>query len=221
MLYAQQDERVAGLILIDLWIPHTRKYHLLRTWRRVSAREGWVKLITGRHPVVRRVARTFRGQLGLESNDGAPSTGYREPAGASELQDGLESETATTTTEAEVRMLWLNALRALIARRLPVLAVFTAGLENQHNYANQLFDAFGDLKFGDEFRVEWFPNSDHTFSSPDRRRRLREMVVSWMSGAPASTKAPRPEQSRSLIAGLWLAVAASASMLTALLARLR
>jgi len=228
LLYAPRDERIAGLVLIDLWIPHTRKYHVVRTWRRVSARQGWLNLITGRHPMVRRLAQIVRDQLGLASNGELAASGRADapPRAPNDLESGIDSEAGASTTEAEVRTLWQNALRALIARRLPVLGVFTAGLENQHNYANQLFDAFDDLKFGEEFRVEWFPDSDHTFSSPERRGRLRSMVVSWMSNAPANANAdlttPRGDRARSLIASLWLAVAAGASStLTALLTRLR
>ena len=183
LVYAPTDERVMGLILVDLWIPTTTGYHLRRMWRRLSGRRGWEKLMNGRHPLVLRALGSLRTKFGAA----------RDSASAARSAVA-EADVAPSMSAEEGRALLAGAFRPLIARKVPILAAFTAGLEDQHNYPRQLFDAFPEIDFGDFVVPEWFPNPDHTFSSMSNRRRLRGLVVDWMSQlrpAPSLTSEQR------------------------------
>lgn len=185
LLYAPRDERVKALILLDLWIPHTRGYHLRRTWRRISRRRGWMNLIRLRHPLIRRATSALRGTI-KRTEEGAASEDTPPP----------------TITVAQAREMMVSAFRPLIARDVPMLAVFTAGLEDQHNYGTQLLDAFPEIDFGKHVQLEWFGDSDHTFTAPVHRRRLRSLVVSWVSRLYAAKPATTPDRTTVVVGAL-------------------
>jgi pimeloyl-ACP methyl ester carboxylesterase len=168
--YASSDPRVVGLVLLDLWIPRTRQYHLRKTWMRAKNRDAWQRLFNGTH----RFARFAKGLVRL-----GPS-GKTEVAPSAVLD--ASNELVKTISESEARTIVADAFRPVLARGIPILAVFTAGLPNQHNYPTQLIDAFPEFNFLASTRLEWFPDSNHTFSSLAGRRRLRNLIASWMNG---------------------------------------
>jgi pimeloyl-ACP methyl ester carboxylesterase len=202
LVYAPQDERVTALILLDLWIPRTRRYHWQRAWKRLTGRRGWINLLRGRHPLVRRAIRVVRDRLTVAEPLAANANGAHA--------DGLPDDLTPTVTEAEGKKLVADAFRPLLARKVPILAVFTAGLEDQHNYATQLFDAFDGIDFGDRVQLEWFPSSDHTFSSLVDRRRLQAAVVAWISGVRMNKRVDHAERTTLIVAALWLASSSAA-----------
>jgi hypothetical protein len=110
----------------------------------------------------------------------------------------------------------------MIARRTPMLVVFTAGLEEQHNYSTQLFDAFPELDFGDRLRLEWFSDSGHTFAAEPQRKRMIELAVSWAQGLGAQAAKLAAGSSATghavlcLIASATVPVAFAAALLEAL-----
>lgn len=186
LLYAPRDERVNGLMLLDLWIPHTRGYHMRRAWKRISRRRGWLNLIRLRHPLIRRAtALLHEGIAHPRTSNGA-----------------AEPEPTPTITIEQAREMLASAFRPLLARNVPMLAVFTAGLEDQHNYGTQLLDAFPDIDFGDRVQLEWFGESDHTFTAPVHRRRLRDIVVSWVLSARAAEPTGKPDRTTVVVAAL-------------------
>lgn len=194
LLYAPDDPRVTGLVLLDLWIPQTPRYHRQQYWNRLTSRRGWTKLLSGRLPLndlLRRFPGEARGLLGL------PPTSLHAEANGSEESDPI-------LNPAKARRMIAESFAAMIGRPAPMLAVFTAGLEDQHNYSTQLLDAFPELHFGDTLRLEWFSDSGHTFSAEPQRKRMIELVVSWAQDLGKS--APRPTGARHAArhAAFWL-----------------
>jgi pimeloyl-ACP methyl ester carboxylesterase len=173
LLYGARDSRVSGVVLLDLWIPRTRGYHVRRTWSRISRRRSWSTLLRGRADWLRRVMRKWlRGAVSAENADASVAV-----AGDAESDPDLERE--TRLTEDQAHEILVGAFRPVLARRTPMLAAFTAGHEHQHNYASQIIDAFPELDFRGSLQLDWFPNSDHSFSDPSNASRLRRLVVDW------------------------------------------
>ena len=74
--------------------------------------------------------------------------------------------------------------RAIVARGVPTLAIFTGGLEGQHNYRSQILHALPGLDFEDRLQLEYFADSDHTFSNAANRQRMIDLVTRWYRTAP-------------------------------------
>ncbi len=209
LLYAPSDERVRGLMLVDLWIPQTPGYHVRRLWRRVSRPRGWLNLLSGRNPLIRR---TLRALCGMK-NTAAPSS-------PNVLDDRPEDGQPTISPE-QGRAMLADAFRVLVARRVSMLAIFTAGMEAQHNYREQLRDAFKEIQFGDRIDLEWFGTSDHTFSIPTQRQALRDLVLRWANRMRDTEVSPRQQHATMVVAGLWLGFSnAGATILSPILAQL-
>jgi hypothetical protein len=75
------------------------------------------------------------------------------------------------------------------------LAVFTGKLEDQHNYPEQLLDAFPNVDFGDRIRLAYFQDAEHAFTSDADRMRLDRLVVDWAAHTafPAGPEARSPQ----------------------------
>jgi pimeloyl-ACP methyl ester carboxylesterase len=174
LLYGARDPRVAGVVLMDLWIPRTRGYHLRRMWRRISRRRSWVTLVRGRANWMRKGLRRW-----LRPTAPAARNGDAMRAGFEEAEQDPALETAPQITEDQAREILTDAFRPVLARRTPMLAAFTAGHEHQHNYATQIIDAFPELDLRGSMQLDWFPNSDHSFSDAGNANRLRSLVVDW------------------------------------------
>jgi pimeloyl-ACP methyl ester carboxylesterase len=163
LLSAEVDQRVVGLIPIDLFIPRTAGYYLRHYGSRVVKVQIWLNVLRGRHPVwralKRRLAPPARGDESKEAD--APSLSIRE------IQAILD-----------------RAFRAALERGVRLLGVFTAGMERQHNYREQLLDAFPRIPFGGLLRLEYFSDADHTFSAEAPRTRLIRLIEDWMQTTP-------------------------------------
>ena len=87
-----------------------------------------------------------------------------------------------------------GAFNAVTARDVQLLCLFSAGLENQHNYRRQILDALPGAEFGSLLRLEYFADSDHTFSSMRNRTRMIDLLCDWFSTVtfPAAAHTPRP-----------------------------
>ena len=163
LLSAAVDPRVVGLILIDLYIPRTAGYYLRHYGRRVVRLQTWLNVMRGRHPVwrwlTRRVAHLTQ-------------------------RDGSTEADAPSLSSREIQAILERALRTAVDRRVRCLGVFTAGLERQLNYREQLLDAFHRVPFGGLLRLEYFANSDHTFSAEAERARLIRLIEDWTQSTP-------------------------------------
>lgn len=168
LLYAANDPRVVGLGLLDLFLPRTLGYYLRFYSRRLARVASWRNVVTGKHPVWGRLR-----QKVLQR----PTNGDRR-----KQSSGRDAS----------RTLLTSAFNTVTSRGVPLVCVFTGGLEGQHNYRTQILDAFPGVRFGSLLRLEYYPDSDHTFSSARNRARLIGLLCEWCSAAAFPGEAPRP-----------------------------
>ena len=157
VIYAGSDKRVVGIVLLDPAIPRTRGYYVRHFARRILRPQAWRKLATG-GPAYWRTLRLRDGRAA-----GAPGSEPQLPL--------LE--------RPEVRTFLEQSYAKAAAQAVQMLAVFTAGPQYRHNSARQLLEAFPNVPFGRRLRLEYFSESDHTFSSEADRARLIDLVVGW------------------------------------------
>lgn len=74
-------------------------------------------------------------------------------------------------------------LGALIDRDVAVLMAYTEYGPLAVNYPRQLHDAFPGLDLDRSVTVAWYPDTDHTFTLADNRRRLLDEVETWLATA--------------------------------------
>ena len=169
LLYAVNDPRVVGLALLDLYLPHTFGYVLRRYGQRLLRLTSWKNVLMGRHPMWRRIQeQLFR--LPMDADPGVPSLSRTQ------VQATLE-----------------GAFNTVLRRGVQLLCLFTGGLEEQHNYREQILDALPGVEFGSLLRLEYFGDSDHTFSSARNRARMIGLLTEWFSVVtfPDAARAPR------------------------------
>lgn len=168
---AHADQRVVGAIMLDLFIPRTRRFYVhYFLGKSLNVKGAW-RLVTGRHPVWRR----FRRRLGLATPGPEPRPGRDQ---------NIE----------QIRGAMTIAFNTAIERGVRLLAVFTDGHPGEHNYRRQLLDAFSHVRFGRALRLEYMRGSDHTFTLRRNQERLIHLLSDWLAdefpGQPAIP--PRP-----------------------------
>lgn len=159
-IYGGSDPRVVGLVLLDPAIPPTRRYRL-RYW---MWRMRW---LGGRLSSPRSTARLVSRLLRRDAAD---------------VDDEAQDIPMTPSLDSrEVRDFLEQAYRRAIDSRLQMLAVFTAGRGDRHNYRTQMLEAFPNLRFGERLQLEYFDDSDHVFTSRANRARLTELLLGWIA----------------------------------------
>jgi pimeloyl-ACP methyl ester carboxylesterase len=171
VVYAGQDPRVAGMVLIDPTIPRTRGYYVRHYRGRVLRWRSWLNFASGRHP--------FWKSLGRSIAPAAPES----PEGEEELREALPD-----VQDARVRTFLADVYARAAAAGVDIMAVFTGGREDRHNEAIQLLEAFPQVAFGSRLRLEFMGSADHTFTSQADRCSVLALISSWIgehSGALA------------------------------------
>lgn len=156
LVYGISDERVCGLVLLDPSIPPTRKYYLRLFLRRLISMRSWLKFVTGGGAVWKTVRKLL----------------------AIPYDDAWERH-RVNLSDSTIRVFLQSAYEQLMDRGIDCLAVFTSGLEHQHNYPGQIFDAFPKIKANDCLQLEYFSLCDHLFTSEADRERLFRIVMEW------------------------------------------
>lgn len=164
---ARRDD-VAGVVMLDLNVTHTRGYWLRHYMRRLGSGESWRNLLAGRNPTINGWLRRVRGLPPL------PASSPDVPEGG-DLPPELEHD--AVIPHAEMRAM----LERLVARDVAMLCVFSGGIPRQYNYARQFLDLFPGLAFGDRLRLLYVADADHTFTGSALQERLRRSVVGWVS----------------------------------------
>lgn len=168
---ATRDARVAGCVLLDAnaHIPRGFLFHHLR--RRLGSRRTWGLLLSGRHPVYRR----------LWSRS-------REAPAADLAGVGMSAFAPTVLPTHEARH---RELADLVGRGCELLFVFSGGLEERYNHQTQLYRAYPLLRGSPRCQVVYRPTADHTFSDPGEQARLLALLLEWITGRsfPASAAA--------------------------------
>jgi pimeloyl-ACP methyl ester carboxylesterase len=164
VVYAGRDPRVAGLVLLDPSIPHTPRYYLNHYARRATRLSSWMNIARGKHPLWQ--------ALGHRMGGGAHGG---EPA---EVDPRADLDTP------QAKAFLTQAYAAAQASGNRFLVVLTAEREDHHNYREQLLDAFPDVPFGDRLQLEYWEDTDHTFTPEASRARVIRRIAQWV---PAPT----------------------------------
>jgi dienelactone hydrolase len=173
LLCARTDARVVGAALLDPSIPRTRRHYAHHYAKRLLRLESWLNLARGESPVLR----SLRARLAAAALPGAP----RPAPAAGPYEPNLQSP--------EVRAYLAEAWRMALAHGVRFLAVETG--ERSH-YRAHLRDAFPDVRFGDQLRLEWFGSSDHMFSAQADRARVIRVIVEWAQRTAFAASAGEP-----------------------------
>lgn len=164
VVYAAQDARVVGAVLLDPTIPRTRRYYLRLYGRRAMRPRIWWRMLCGRY----RLWHALASRIAAASQRPDPSAG--------QVPDGRPSR-------AEVFAYMERAYDQSVRSGVQFLAVFTAGLERQHNYREQILDAFPRVPFGQQLELQYHAEADHTFAAQACRDRVIREIVQWMQQA--------------------------------------
>ncbi len=169
---AHGDARVVGAVMLDLFIPRTHGFYVRHYIRKSANLAGAWRLLTGRHPMWRRLRRRFTG----DGDQGA----------------SISAEDVHGPTLERIRAGMTRAFETVVNRDVKLLAVFTEGHPGHHNYRRQLLHAFPDVRFGSVLRLEYLRGADHTFTLVRNQERLVALVGDWISQFFPGEGPPRP-----------------------------
>jgi dienelactone hydrolase len=172
ILYASSDRRVVGVALLDPSIPRTKGFHRNEFRRKLSSlvQKPPAEALSSIASFVKRALRA------------KPDPG---PAESEPVEPGLNDDELRSQFEPHYRQCVLAGVK--------ILALFTGGLQANHNYREQFIDAFSGVAFGDRLTLEYAPQVDHTFSLEANRELLQQTVLRWLQTASFS-QADRVEQ---------------------------
>jgi pimeloyl-ACP methyl ester carboxylesterase len=158
VIYAGSDLRVAGVVLLDPSIPHTMGYYLRHYSSRLLRFRSWLNVVSGASPLWLALKR--RAAL-------VPAEQAHQPQ-------------RPAMDDPRVRAFLQNAYGSALKNGVQFLAVLTADVESRHNHRRQLLNAFPALTFGSQLRLEYYEDSDHTFTSETNRARVLALIEAWM-----------------------------------------
>lgn len=156
ILYGHSDPRVTALVLIDPTIPATSRYYRHYIRQRLIDPSNWIGVLTGRSFILRSLAEELRHML-------RPSRDLRQ----------------VTLQNLRFHPVLEQSYRNSVARGIRMLAAFSQDSTRQ-TYREQILEAFPNLAFGDRLQLEFFRDSDHTFSAKPDRERLVELILTWL-----------------------------------------
>ena len=152
------DRRVVGTVLIDPSLPPTRRFYRRYFVQRLVRLDSWAYAARHIPATFTKLAGTAR-NVSQETSTASDSPGLHHPS---------------------VRAFLNEAYRALIANDVRILGVFTAGIQFQHNYREQILEAFPEIDFGSHLTLSYFGKSDHTFTWEVHRQRLLSLIAKWL-----------------------------------------
>jgi pimeloyl-ACP methyl ester carboxylesterase len=156
VLYATTDPRVVGLVLMDPLIPPTPRYIRDYLRRRVFKFRSWLNVAFGPSRVRRMLIERLVGALAKNWQPRNPTLAH--PNTRSQLE---------------------RIYRTSVDRGVQFLVVLT-GDHPRQTYAEQLLEAFPNVPFFDHLRLEFFDDSDHSFTSEAARGRLLRLILDWL-----------------------------------------
>ena len=173
LLYAGRDDRVIGLVLLDQTLPRTNQYHLnhaaLRLKRLASKTPG---------QAVSRILEPLR--TAAFGRQPAGTTTHRAEAPLPPDAEEAALDFGPERSDSEIHDLFLEPYRRAIAANQEILAIFTGGLENRHNYREQILDAYPEIDFGGRLTLHYMDESDHAFTRERDREAMTRHVIDWL-----------------------------------------
>jgi hypothetical protein len=180
---SQEDARVVGLVQLDAFAYRTTGYYIHHYAPKLFSPAAWS-----------RVVQRKLGRLQAYSKGPAPGEDYVQP----------EYRRVFPPREHVAA-----GLRALVARGVHLLNLFSGGQPDHYNHAGQYVRSFPDVAFQGRIRVEYFPGADHLFSGLEHQRRVDDVITAWIEGLPGSAAPAAAEEPVAVAAPK--AVAASAA----------
>ncbi len=151
---ALADARIVGLVQVDGYAYRNVRFYLHHYAPRLLRTKSWSGF-AGRQMV------NLLRKLGLGYTPTSPgwTTPMREFPPKEEVEQGL---------------------RALTARGVEQLHLYTAGQGAYQNYANQFWDNFRSVDFDGRAQVGYLAGADHTFTALDQQLHLVGLISGWM-----------------------------------------
>lgn len=159
---AGSDDRIGGIVMVDLAGPFQGLGHTIhRVKARIARPAFWRKL-------TRRLARAARSDI--SARPARPG----DASGEMVYVDGARSTPAREWVEQQ--------FARLLARRVRMHFVFTGGFEHNYSHESQFRRAFPRVARDPNVAVTYLPDADHAFSARRERDRLVELVTRWVVG---------------------------------------
>jgi pimeloyl-ACP methyl ester carboxylesterase len=158
VVYAHSDPRVVGLVLLDPSIPPTRRYFRDYLGRRALSLRSWFNVAFGASRVRRMLIERVVGML---AKDWEP----RYP----------------TLSHPQQRLQLERLYQAAVDGEVMFLVVLTSG--GRQTYPEQLLEAFPNVAFLKQLRLEFFNDCDHKFTPQASRARLLKLIGDWLHEA--------------------------------------
>jgi pimeloyl-ACP methyl ester carboxylesterase len=166
---AQTNPRVSGIVQIDAFSYRTWLYYLHRFTPRLSSRQSWSNMLSGRTyvgPFFRRVV------MGWRSN-------AETAEGDSQTEDAADPYKRSFPPKADVA----KSLGKLVDRGVRMLNIFTGG-NTDYSYTSQYQHSFDDLDFQDLLTVMYMRDADHTLPDFGHQREVIAAVSRWLGEMP-------------------------------------
>ncbi len=155
------DERVVGLVQLDPFAYRTRGYYVHHYGPKLVNVDAWRNYVS---------VRVQRWRATREAARRAPGTVEDEP---------LEYVAPEYRRVFPPREETQAKLQALVSRRVQLLNVFSSGMPDHYNHAEQYRASFPGLDFGSLLQVEFIRGAEHTFTFLQDQERLLDMVEQW------------------------------------------
>jgi pimeloyl-ACP methyl ester carboxylesterase len=156
VLYGHTDGRIIALVLMDPTIPATARYYFHYVARRLTRLRHWTNVVAGRS----RILKVWTRQLFQ-----VVRPGWRSPR--------------ITLRDLPFHAYLEQSYQRSVDHSIQMLAIFTEDTTRQ-TYHGQILDAFPNVFFGDKLTTEFFPGSDHIFTSAVDRAKLICVISSWI-----------------------------------------
>ncbi|MCS6914981.1 MAG: alpha/beta fold hydrolase [Myxococcales bacterium] len=157
-LAALRDDRIVGIVLMDGYAYRTPGFYLRYFGRRLLRRRSWYSL----------------GRLALEQVR-ARLPRVLGPAPMNPSVRPVPDYVRAFPPRAQVAA----GLRSLAARGVHIYVIYTSGMDGHYNHRTQFLRAFRDVDFRGHLTLDYFAESDHTFTELRSQRALVEAVVAW------------------------------------------
>jgi pimeloyl-ACP methyl ester carboxylesterase len=155
---ALRDERVVGLVLMDGYAYRTPEFYARYLARRLVRGRSWRRLgQVALDRVTAPLPPALRARLG------------HEPAGA--VPDYVRAFPPREEVAA--------GLQRLVDRGVRLYAIYTSGMGDFYNHRAQLLHSFPDVRFHDRLALDYFAESNHTFTELRSQIALVEAVSRW------------------------------------------
>ncbi|MEO5883449.1 MAG: hypothetical protein ABIQ06_13610 [Caldimonas sp.] len=156
---AGADPRVAGIWMMDGFTFPTRRSRLVQfAWRiRRRLREGAKALLDRSAGATRDVP------------DAAVATQRLQRRAAADQSRGVPSPAD-----------FARHMQGLVDRGVNAYLLYSGDVFYDHNYANQLRDAFRGHAFAARVRCDFLPEIDHTVTRLQAQRRIEALLVEWI-----------------------------------------